>query len=171
MPWVLKDEINNRPDRYSEYRRWRGEGQDSDYNFTDDRPERWNSSWRSDFDRSAYGPSNSPASSWVYFEDEWLIPGPFTGMGPKGYQRSDERIRDDACARLTRHGRLDASDINVEVNNGELTLGGTVRSRRDKRQAEDTVESIPGVTDVHNHLHVREAMEHEEKTGMAQKEV
>ncbi len=167
MPWVLKDEINNRPDRYSNYQRWRGDDQDYDYDFTDDRPGRGNYSRRSDFDRSSY----SPSSSWVYYEDEWMIPGPFTGVGPKGYMRSDERIRDDAYARLTSHGRLDASDINVEVNNGELTLGGTVRSRRDKRQAEDTVESIPGVADVHNHLHVREAMEREEKTGMAQKEV
>ncbi len=98
-----------------------------------------------------------------------MVPGPFTGVGPQGYQRSDERIRDDAFVRLTRHGRLDASQINVEVTGGEVTLDGLVGSRRDKRMAEEIVETIPGVTDVHNHLHVTQEDRDRHKTGMAQR--
>ncbi len=78
--------------------------------------------------------------------------GPYAGVGPRGYQRSDERIMDDVCERLTAHGHLDASDINVQVNNGEVTLKGTVPDRRMKRLAEDVTESVSGVWDVHNQL-------------------
>jgi BON domain-containing protein len=86
--------------------------------------------------------------------EPWQSAGPFTGRGPKGYQRSDDRIREEVCERLTRHGHLDASGIDVNVRNGEVTLEGTVEHRRDKRVAEDAIESISGVKDVHNHLRV-----------------
>lgn len=94
-------------------------------------------------------------SGWVY-EEVWLIPGPQTGRGPRGYQRSDQRIEEDVCERLTQHGQLDANDIDVQVNNGEVTLTGTVESRQAKRMAEDAVESIPGIKDVHNQLRVQQ---------------
>ncbi len=35
-----------------------------------------------------------------------------------------------------------------------MTLTGKVNSRRDKRMAEDTAESVMGVTDVHNQLKI-----------------
>jgi osmotically-inducible protein OsmY len=79
---------------------------------------------------------------------------PFVGRGPKGYQRSDERIREDVSDRLS-EGYLDASDIEVTVSGGEVTLGGTVRTKEWKRLSEDIAESIAGVKQVHNHLHVR----------------
>lgn len=90
------------------------------------------------------------------YTEYWLIPGPFSGQGPQGYQKSDDRILDEVCDRLTRHGQLDASDMEVNVNNGEVTLTGTVNDRRAKRMAEDTVESVSGVKDVHNELKVRQ---------------
>jgi len=92
-----------------------------------------------------------------YYEEVWLIPGPHTGRGPQGYQRSDQRIEEDVCERLSRHGQLDASGIQVAVNNGEVTLSGTVDSRQDKRMAEDILDSIPGVKDVHNQLRVEQS--------------
>lgn len=79
-------------------------------------------------------------------------PGPYTGIGPKGYHRSDERIREDVCDRLTQHGQLDASDIEVDVHDSEVTLNGKVNSRKDKRLAEDLADSVPGIRDVHNNL-------------------
>ncbi|MCZ7573654.1 MAG: BON domain-containing protein [Ardenticatenaceae bacterium] len=82
--------------------------------------------------------------------------GPYAGRGPRGYQRSDERIREDVNERLTQHGQIDATEINVTVNNGEVTLEGTVDSRQAKRMAEDTAESVMGVRDVHNRLQVRQ---------------
>lgn len=84
----------------------------------------------------------------------WMIPGPHAGRGPQGYVRSDERIEAEVCERLTRHGRIDASDVEVSVKDGEVTLAGTVGSRRMKRMAEDVAESVMGVVDVHNRLQI-----------------
>jgi len=107
----------------------------------------------SDWDQGDF--DTTPSASWSYTEI-WLIPGPFTGRGPRNYQRSDDKIQDDINDRLTQHGQLDAGEINVQVNNGEVTLTGTVNSRRDKRMAEDVAESVSGVTDVHNQLRVQQ---------------
>src|SRR5690606_11395561 len=43
------------------------------------------------------------------------------GRGPKGWQRSDERIREDVCERMANDPQLDASNIEVDVKNGEVT--------------------------------------------------
>jgi len=83
----------------------------------------------------------------------------YAGRGPRGYQRGDERIREDICDRLTDDHRVDASDIEVQVNQGEVTLSGSVRSRDEKRFAEDVIERISGVRDVNNHLKVKAADE------------
>jgi osmotically-inducible protein OsmY len=77
------------------------------------------------------------------------------GKGPKGYTRSPERIKEEACEILTRDFYLDASDIEVEIQGNILVLNGTVRSRRDKRLAEALIEDIPGVENVHNHLSLK----------------
>jgi hypothetical protein len=79
----------------------------------------------------------------------------FSGKGPRGYRRSDERIREDVSDRLTDHPGIDASDIDVDVRGGEVTLKGTVTSRDQKRMAEDVIESCPGVGEVHNQLRVQ----------------
>jgi osmotically-inducible protein OsmY len=79
----------------------------------------------------------------------------YRGRGPRGYARSDERIREDVNDRLTDDWMLDASDIEVEVSNCEVTLSGEVASRSDKRHAEEIAESVSGVRDVQNNLRVR----------------
>jgi osmotically-inducible protein OsmY len=78
------------------------------------------------------------------------------GRGPKGYRRSDERIKEDVNDRLSDDYYLDASDIEVMVENTEVTLTGTVRNRNDKRRAEDLAESVSGVTNVENRLRVKQ---------------
>jgi osmotically-inducible protein OsmY len=78
------------------------------------------------------------------------------GRGPKGYQRSDERIREDVNDRLTDDPHIDASEIDVTVSNREVTLSGTVNSRFEKRHAEDLAETISGVTHVQNNLRVQQ---------------
>jgi osmotically-inducible protein OsmY len=80
--------------------------------------------------------------------------GSKAGRGPRGYQRSDERIREDVNDRLTEDWYVDASDIEVSVNNGTVMLSGRVDSRDEKRRAEDIVESVTGVKDVSNQLSV-----------------
>jgi osmotically-inducible protein OsmY len=81
-------------------------------------------------------------------------PGAFRGRGPKGYQRSDARIHEDVCDRLADAPDIDASNIEVKTTNGDVILSGSVRDRREKRRAEDLVEGVSGVREVHNHLRV-----------------
>jgi osmotically-inducible protein OsmY len=88
------------------------------------------------------------------------------GRGPRGYARSDERIREDINDRLTDDWMLDASDIEVEVNEREVTLSGHVSSRSDKRRAEDIAEQVSGVTHVQNNLRVRTNAESGGVTGV-----
>jgi osmotically-inducible protein OsmY len=80
--------------------------------------------------------------------------GIYAGRGPRGYRRSEERIREDINDRLTDDWYVDASDIEVTVNNGMVTLTGRVESRDEKRRAEDLAESVSGVNDVSNQLRV-----------------
>lgn len=77
------------------------------------------------------------------------------GRGPKGYRRSDERIKEDVSDRLTDDRYLDASDIEVAVEGGEVTLGGGVDDRQARRRAEDIAEQVSGVTYVQNRLRVK----------------
>jgi hypothetical protein len=73
---------------------------------------------------------------------------------PKGYERSDDRIREDVCETLGRHAEVDPSDIEVKVLQGEVTLSGTVDESRSRRLAEEIVEGLAGVKDVRNEIRV-----------------
>jgi hypothetical protein len=86
----------------------------------------------------------------------WMDRGRYSGVGPRGYRRSDERIREDVCEVLTQDGWVDARDIEVRIKDGEVTLNGTVPERSMKRRAEDAVIKVTGVRDVRNHLDVAE---------------
>jgi hypothetical protein len=81
----------------------------------------------------------------------------FAGVGPKNYTRRDESILEQVCQRLTDDEHVDASEFEVRVEHGEVTLLGEVEDRRMKRRAEDIAESVSGVKDVHNQLRVRKA--------------
>jgi osmotically-inducible protein OsmY len=74
------------------------------------------------------------------------------GRGPKNYARSDERIREDVNDRLTEDVWIDASEVEVAVEAGEVTLSGTVEDRRAKRRAEDCADGVSGVKHVQNNL-------------------
>lgn len=80
--------------------------------------------------------------------------GRFIGVGPKGYRRSDERIREDVSERLEDHPDINAAGIEVTVKDAEVTLSGTVDNRLAKRLAEDEASSCRGVKDVHNQIRV-----------------
>ena len=81
--------------------------------------------------------------------------GPYVGLGPKGYRRSDERIHEEVSDRLMTHPDVDASDIEVVVSEGIVTLEGSVEDRHQKRIAEFIAEDVVGVDDVRNQLTVR----------------
>ncbi|MBB3020100.1 hypothetical protein FHR70_003181 [Microvirga lupini] len=88
-------------------------------------------------------------------DDERPATGQHRGRGPKGYRRSDERIHEDVCERLTEDPFIDASNVEVLVKDGEVTLNGTVTSRGLKRRAEDLTELASGVSHVQNNLRVQ----------------
>jgi osmotically-inducible protein OsmY len=108
--------------------------------------------WRSgQFPQGSQFPRGSmSASDQSRYESE----GQHRGRGPRGYQRSDQRIHEEVCECLTDDSYVDASNIDVKVNSAEVTLSGTVNSRDEKRRAEDIIEDLSGVRDVHNSLRV-----------------
>ncbi|HZU75446.1 MAG TPA: BON domain-containing protein [Dehalococcoidia bacterium] len=92
--------------------------------------------------------------------------GPYRGRGPRGYRRSDEALYEEICERMTRHPGLDATDFEVLVDDGDVTLIGTVEDRAQKRIAEEVAEQVSGVRNVANHLTVQSARH---RTGTAEK--
>ena len=86
------------------------------------------------------------------WSEDWS--GPHAGRGPRGYKRSDERILEDVCDRLTSHPSIDATDIDVKISDGDVTLSGWVESRAIKHLTEAMVETVAGVKEIHNHLRV-----------------
>ena len=120
-------------------------------------PDYWNSE-RSFGDTSRYASSDRYSTpGWngaAYQRRDWQERS-YSGRGPRGYQRGDERIREDICERLTEDPRIDASDVEVHVANAEVTLAGSVRTRDEKHFTENVVERIMGVREVNNNLKVR----------------
>lgn len=86
--------------------------------------------------------------------------GQHYGKGPKGYSRSDDRIKEDLSDRMMTHPDLDASDIDMDVNQGEVTLRGNVDSRQSRRLAEDLCDDCHGVRQVNNQLRVSDRSQH-----------
>ncbi|MCJ9708129.1 BON domain-containing protein [Bordetella hinzii] len=72
-------------------------------------------------------------------------------IDPKGYTRSDERVREMVCERLA-HSGLDVSDVEVSVSDGQVTLQGTVPDRRTKHAVEDCVDDCAGVKEIENRV-------------------
>jgi hypothetical protein len=75
--------------------------------------------------------------------------------GPKGYQRSDERLREDISERLMEARYIDSSDVTVAVSGAKVVLEGTVPERRMKHAIEDLADACPGVQDIENRIRVR----------------
>ena len=67
----------------------------------------------------------------------------------------DQRITDDINDVLTDDPYVDASDIEVAVTKGDVTITGMVDSKGLKRRVEDLVEEVSGVRNVENRLKLR----------------
>ena len=114
-----------------------------------------------DDDRGFWDRASDEVQSWFGDEDaqnrrERDYEHDHRGRGPRGYTRSDERIREDVCDRLSQDPRVDATDVDVKVSSGEVSLTGHVDSRMARRRAEDCAETISGVRHVQNNLRVQE---------------
>lgn len=80
----------------------------------------------------------------------------FSGRGPRGYKRSDESLLDQVCLALERTPSVDASDLEVYVEDGCAYLKGSLPTRGMRYLAEDLVDSIPGIVDVFTQIKIKE---------------
>ena len=97
--------------------------------------------------------SQSGRGGYQSITDEPSTPGHY-GRGPKGYTRSDERLKEDVSERLSDDLQVDASEIELDVREGTVTLTGTVDERWMKHHVEDLVHRCHGVKEVENRLRV-----------------
>jgi osmotically-inducible protein OsmY len=77
--------------------------------------------------------------------------------GPKGYQRSDARLREDVSERLMFRDDIDSSDVTVEAKDGLIILEGTVPERWMRYAVDDVAESVMGAKEVQNRVRVQHA--------------
>ena len=105
---------------------------------------------------SSYGQQGSEQGGWLQS---------LRGKGPKGYTRSDERLKEDICERLTHHPAIDASEVEIEAKQGVVTLSGSVTQRQSKHQIEDLVENVSGVKDIENRITVRSQSQSQQQAG------
>jgi osmotically-inducible protein OsmY len=74
------------------------------------------------------------------------------GRGPKGYVRSDERLREIICERLTDDPNIDAREVSIEVTNQVVKVSGSIDNRRSKHEIEELIEGVGGVQGIDNQL-------------------
>jgi hypothetical protein len=67
--------------------------------------------------------------------------------GAKGWRRPDARILDEVAERIALCG-AHASDVEIRVEDGVVTLTGTVPSREERRLVEEVASEVFGVDDV-----------------------
>jgi hypothetical protein len=124
--------------------------------------------WAGDFDRDYTGQRMSGGMygsqhawqhggqhGWQPYGSQPYGSQSYRGMGPKGFRRSDERLREQVCEALTDNDEIDASDVEVMVKEGEVTLSGIVEDRRMKLLAERIAESFSGINEVQNTIRIR----------------
>lgn len=104
---------------------------------------------------SGAAPDSRSPDSWGRLGG-WRHAGSGAGRprGPKGYRRSDSRIREDLCEHLMNIAHIDSSEVYVEVKDACVTLEGTVPQRGMKHEIEDIAAATLGVTDVENRIRV-----------------
>jgi hypothetical protein len=90
-------------------------------------------------------------------ERSWAERSGLAGMfGGRTDRRSNDRVLWVVATEALHKARgIDDRDIHVHVEDGVVTLEGSVRSREEKRRVEDLVDRR-GVRDVRNNLRIRE---------------
>ena len=105
--------------------------------------------WRARPDEGRWGGDEPSGASYP----AGRFPARQSRIDPRGYVRSDERVRENVCEHLS-HSGLDVRDVEVNVKDGQVTLQGSVPDRRTKHAVEDCVEDCSGVKDVENRVKV-----------------
>jgi osmotically-inducible protein OsmY len=167
--------------RYNSQSDWRPQDQDYGYgstessrNLRNQREDRYEGAM--DFGSHAFRPQNSSyGNSADYnagrFSSQNYAPsaGRFAGKGPKGYKRSDERIKEEISELIMHHPEVDGSDIEVEVASADVTLTGSVPERKMKHAVEDLIERTLGVGEIHNQLKVKKSDSAESGDGSSER--
>ena len=118
--------------------------------------ERYNSG--RDDDRGFFDKAGDTVASWFGDDDAARRrEQDHRGSGPANYTRSDQRILEDVCDTITHDRSVDGRQIQVTVQEGEVTLDGTVTSRSQKRHAEDLAHDLSGVKHVQNNLRIKDS--------------
>ncbi|WP_347302465.1 BON domain-containing protein [Croceibacterium sp. TMG7-5b_MA50] len=121
-------------------------------------PSRGGYSARGDDDRGFFDKAGDEVASWFGDRDAARRRDQdHRGSGPANYTRSDQRILEDVCDTITHDRMVDGRQIQVTVQDGEVTLDGTVTSRQQKRRAEDLTDDLSGVKHVQNNLRVKDS--------------
>lgn len=98
-------------------------------------------------------PDFQPGTRWQGPEPRQLR-GRYFGRGPRNYRRSDERVSEDIHERLTAHPEIDATDVEIEVQGGVVTVTGAVEDRWTRHRVEDVIDEILGVREIDNRLRI-----------------
>jgi hypothetical protein len=110
-------------------------------------------------DGGDYRPLGQPRS-WMDKAGEFFSPGPraprVEARAPRARRGPSDRVLWAVIVeRLEDHRGLDLRDLEVIVEDAEVTLNGTVRHKADKRRIED-ISDIDGVRHVQNNLRLRD---------------
>ena len=117
----------------------------------------WGSSNNQGLDRS-YGRQDNMYGQGGDLSNSQRSYGQHSGKGPKNYRRSDDRIKEEISEALERDPHIDASELEIDVKEGVVSLRGHVEDRKTKRHAEDIIEGMYGVKDVRNELTVDQSV-------------
>lgn len=69
--------------------------------------------------------------------------------------RTNDLISEDVLAGLEAAPEIDASEVDIDVDRGVVSLIGTVDTYAIKELAGKIAERVDGVIEVHNHLRIR----------------
>jgi hypothetical protein len=105
-------------------------------------------------DAGDYRPTEPPPRSWRDRAGAFFSPESPRERVPRRRGPSDRVLWAVIVERLEDERRLDLRDVEVIVEDREVTLNGTVRRKEDKRRSED-VADIDGIRHVQNNLRVR----------------
>jgi osmotically-inducible protein OsmY len=106
--------------------------------------------YHSPYPRTPLGDSNKMTERDPTFSESYQ--DNHRGKGPKERKRNDAQIKEDVSEALFVNPIVDASDIEVLVENNIVYLNGYVQNKEMKREAENCVEEVKGVYDVFNYL-------------------
>ena len=98
----------------------------------------------------------------LVYTEVWLEPGLYSGFGPS-YDSAGDPVGQEVASRLTQHGQVDASNIEITVENGDVLLEGTVADEETKRLVGEAIQTVPGVNQIENMLQVQTV-----QTGVSQ---